>query len=296
MGFLRGAAALAVLAVLAAAGFFWITAPPGLPRDMAQALASAVPDAQRGERIYLAAGCGSCHAAPEAEGEARLVLAGGMRFPSDFGTFLAPNISPSAAGIGGWSTADLALALTRGVSPEGRHYYPAFPYTSYIGMQPGDIADLKAYLDTLPASEAASLPHEVGFPFSYRRSLAIWKRMFLREGPVIADAPEPGRYLVEVLGHCGECHSPRNPLGAVDRNRWLSGAEIAGGQGRVPDITPAGLDWSQEDIAYYLESGFTPDFDSVGGHMAYIVDNYARLPAADRDAVAAYLANLPAGE
>ncbi|WP_138464936.1 cytochrome c [Poseidonocella sp. HB161398] len=296
MAFLRGLAALALAALIGVGMFLWLTAPAKLPRETRQALSAAAPDTARGERIFLAAGCASCHAAPEAEGDAKLVLAGGMRFPSDFGTFIAPNISPSAQGIGGWTTDDLALALTRGVSPEGRHYYPAFPYTSYIRMEPADIADLKAFLDTLPASEIPSQPHEVGFPFNIRRSLGIWKRMFLRDGWVVADAPAEGRYLVEALGHCGECHTPRNALGATDRSRWLAGAPNPGGEGRIPGITPAQLDWSEDDIAYYLESGFTPDFDSVGGHMAFIVENYGQLPAEDRAAVAAYLKTVPAAD
>ncbi|WP_108263342.1 cytochrome c [Mangrovicoccus ximenensis] len=293
MGFLRGLAALALVALIGFGMFLWLTAPGKLARDTRQALQAAEADVGRGERIFLAAGCASCHAAPDAEGEDRLVLAGGMRFPSEFGTFVAPNISPAPEGIGGWSTEDLALALTRGVSPEGQHYYPAFPYTAYIRMLPGDIADLKAYMDTLPASDVPSQPHEVGFPFNIRRALGGWKWMFLGDDWVIEDAPEEGRYLVEALGHCGECHTPRNLLGATIRSAWLGGAPNPDGQGTVPDISPGGLDWSEADIAYYLESGFTPDFDSVGGHMAFIVDNYAKLPAEDRAAVAAYLKALP---
>ncbi len=294
MAFLRGLAALALVALIGFGAFLWITAPGRLPAEIRRALAAAEPDATRGERIFLAAGCASCHAAPEADGGDRLILAGGMRFPSDFGTFLAPNISPSPEGIGGWTTEDLALALTRGVSPEGQHYYPAFPYTSYIRMEPADIADLKAYMDTLPLSDAPSQPHEVGFPFDIRRTLGGWKWMFLRKDWVIEDAPEAGRYLVEALGHCGECHTPRNLLGATERAAWLSGAPNPGGDGMIPGISPGELDWSEADIAYYLESGFTPDFDSVGGHMAFIVDNYAKLPAEDREAVAAYLKAMPA--
>mgnify|MGYP001489784355 CR=1 FL=1 len=294
MGFLRALMALVLVAGVGLGGFLWITAPADLSAETAAALDAATPDATRGQRIFLAAGCSSCHAAPGAEGEERLVLAGGMPFATAFGTFVAPNISPGQAGIGGWSLHDLARALTLGVSPEGQHYYPALPYTAYIHMKPNDIADLKAYLDTLPVSDVPSQPHEVGFPFNIRRSLGGWKWLFLNDDWVLPEAPEDGRYLVEALGHCGECHTPRNALGGTERGQWLAGAPNPDGKGEVPGITPATLDWSEEDIAYYLETGFTPDFDSVGGHMAYIVANYGQLAPEDRAAVAAYLKAVPA--
>ena len=290
---------LTILALLAVLGFaiFWVvTAPRPLP---ASAVAGLAGDAQRGEAVFWAGGCASCHAAPEAKGDAVLVLGGGQRFPSPFGTFLAPNISPDPThGIGGWSLLDLANAMTRGVSPKGQHYFPAFPYASFIHAELQDVADLKAFLDTLPASASPSLPHEVPFPFNIRRSLGGWKLLFLREPWVITDALTPaeqrGRTLVEALGHCGECHTPRNLLGGMDRSRWLAGAPDPSGKGIIPNITPAKLNWTGAEIAAYLATGFTPEFDSVGGHMAKVVDNFARLPQADREAVAAYLKRVPA--
>lgn len=289
--------ALSVLVLAAAAGGWWITAPDPLPASTFDGLAG---DPARGETVFAAAGCASCHVAPGAAEGAELVLAGGQRFPSDFGTFVAPNISPSASGIGGWSVADLGNALMRGVSPEGAHYYPALPYGSYARMQPQDVADLHTYMQGLPPSDAVSQPHEIGFPFSIRRTLGVWKALFLTDGWVMQGDLSPeetrGREIVEALAHCGECHTPRNALGGMDMSRWLAGAPNPSGEGNIPNITPAKLRWSQGEIVTYLTSGFTPEYDSVGGHMAHVVENMASLPESDRRAVAAYLARVPAAE
>ena len=172
---------LAILAVLAAAVAWFLSAPTYLPAD---ALDGLVADAGRGEMVFHAGGCASCHSADKAEGADKLVLAGGRRFASPFGTFIAPNISPDPVnGIGGWSAMDLANAMKNGVSPDGRHYFPAFPYTSYSRVKLADIVDLKAFLDTLPAVAAPSQPHEVGFPFNIRRSLGLWKILFFSDQP-----------------------------------------------------------------------------------------------------------------
>lgn len=287
--------ALLAFTVLAGGAAWLLTAPSPLPTE---ATAGLVGDAKAGEQVFWAAGCASCHMAPGASGAGELVLAGGQSFPSAFGTFIAPNISPSAAGIGGWSLQDFANAVTRGVSPEGQHYYPAFPYGAYTKMELQDVADLKAFMDGLPPSDAASQPHQIGFPFNIRRSLGGWKLLFLRDDWVIADplhdSAARGRYIAEALAHCGECHTPRNALGGLELSRWLAGAPNPSGQGTIPDITPAHLTWSEPEIVEYLTSGFTPDFDSVGGHMVHVVENMARLPESDRQAVAAYLKRVPA--
>jgi mono/diheme cytochrome c family protein len=292
---------LSIALFLALCGFaiFWlVTQPRGLPED---AFAGMTGDAGRGALVFHAGGCASCHMAPEAKGEAQLVLTGGQRFASPFGTFLAPNISSDPeAGIGGWTLAEFGNAVMRGVSPQGKHYFPAFPYASYRNASLQDVADLKAFMDTLPASGQPSLPHEVPFPFNIRRSLGGWKMLFVRDGWVIdgdlTEVEARGRYLVEALAHCGECHTPRNALGGIDRSRWLAGAPNPDGKGRTPNITPAKLTWSEADIVAYLTTGFTPEFDSVGGHMAHVVTNMAQLPDSDRQAIAAYLKKVPAVE
>lgn len=289
--------ALAILALGGAAGGWWITAPDPLPAATFDGLTG---DPVRGELVFTAAGCASCHAAPGATGEAERVLAGGQRFPSDFGTFIAPNISPSEAGIGGWTVADLGNALMRGVSPEGAHYYPALPYASYAKMQPQDVADIHAYMQSLPPSDVASQPHEMGFPFNIRRSVGVWKVLFLNTDWVLTSDLTPeetrGREIVEALAHCGECHTPRNALGGMDTGRWLAGAPNPSGEGTIPNITPAKLTWSTGEIVTYLTIGFTPEFDSAGGHMAHVVTNMAALPDTDRQAVAAYLKKVAPAE
>ena len=229
-----------------------------------------------------------------------LVLAGGLPFPSDFGTFHAPNISPDPThGIGEWTLPEFARAVTRGVSPKGQHYYPAFPYTAYQHLAAQDVVNLFAYMQTLPAAEVPSLPHEVSFPFNVRRGLGAWKMLFSDEDFVLADASDAqvarGRYLVEGLAHCGECHTPRNALGALEREAWLTGAPNPSGKGRIPAITPAKLEWSEADLVEYFTSGFTPEYDSAGGEMAEVVSNLAQLPESDREAIAAYLKALPGG-
>ncbi|MDP3340941.1 c-type cytochrome [Frigidibacter sp.] len=276
----------------------WITRPQLVS---AAALEGLTGEPERGEAVFHAAGCASCHMAPGASGADQIVLAGGQEFPSEFGTFIAPNISPDPEhGIGGWSLQAFASAMTRGSSPEGAHYYPAFPYASYAKAELQDVADLHAFWATLPPSAEPSRPHDVGFPFNIRASLGGWKLLFLNDDWVVEGDLSPeitrGRYLVEALGHCGECHTPRGALGNMDRSRWLAGVPGPDGRGGVPNITPGGLDWSEGEIVEYLTSGFTPDFDSVGGHMALVVSNLARLPESERTAIASYLKTVPAVE
>lgn len=287
---------VAFLVILGGAVFYWMTAPV---RVSEESFAGLSGDATRGETLFWTGGCASCHSAPKAEGDEKLVLSGGRAFPSDFGTFYAPNISPDPnEGIGKWREIDLANAMLKGTSPEGKHYYPAFPYTSYGRSAPQDVVDLWAYWQGLPPSTVPSLAHDVGFPFSIRRSLGGWKLLFSGPQKVIETAltaeQARGQQLVEGLGHCGECHSPRNLLGGIIYARWLGGAPHPSGKGKIPNITPAALDWSQADIAEYLSSGFTPEFDTAGGEMVDVIENTARLPAADRLAIAAYLKQVPA--
>jgi mono/diheme cytochrome c family protein len=290
-----------VLGGIGAAAFWFLTEPGRL--DDATVAQLGAGDAARGERIFWAGGCTSCHARPKSEGDAKLELAGGLELKTPFGTFVAPNISPDPQdGIGNWSVEDFANAMMRGVAPDGSHLYPSFPYTSYARMNPADVADLYAFMKTLPAVSGKAASHSLSFPFNIRRGLGLWKLLYLGDKPVIAlaaDAPQQaqlGRYLVEGPGHCGECHTPRDLAGGTDKTRWLSGAVAAEGEGVVPNVTSGegGLgDWSASDIASYLETGFTPDFDSVGGSMVEVQRNMARLQPADREAIAAYLKAVP---
>ena len=286
------------LGLVAAAALWFVT----LPKPLSESdVAGLTGDAAKGEAVFWAAGCASCHMADGAKDAEQLVLKGGQRFGSDFGTFIAPNISQDPEhGIGDWSLLDLANALKRGVGRKGEHLYPALPYAAYAKMELQDVADLYAFLKTLPADPTPSAAHELGFPFSLRQGIGVWKLLFLSEDWVIQGDLSPsatrGRYIAEALAHCGECHTPRNLIGGLKTGAWLSGAPIPGGKGKTPNITPAKLDWSPVDIVAYLTTGFTPDFDVVGGHMAHVVENLARLPDSDRQAVADYLALVPAVE
>ncbi len=282
---------LAVVVVVGGA-VAWVVTAPRLTHSTA--VAGLTGDAAAGKTVFTAAGCASCHMAPGAEGDAQLVLAGGKPFATAFGTFYAPNISSDPAqGIGGWTSTELAGAVMDGVSPQGTHYYPALPYNAYNKMVPQDMADLAAYMAALPADGTPSKAHEVSFPFNIRRSLGGWKALFVRDDWVLTAAPTPklerGRYIVEALAHCAECHTPRNALGGLQRGSWLGGAPNPEGKGLIPNITPGGLTWTEAEIAEYLTTGFTPEFDSVGGSMVHVQENMAKLPDSDRAAVAAYL-------
>lgn len=284
--------------VVIAGGLGWVLSRPDpLPAGAADGLTG---DVANGAIIFAAAGCASCHRAPDVAavpGEPP-VLSGGRRFASTFGTFLAPNISPSPQGIGDWTDTEILNAVMRGVLPGGAHVYPALPYDAYAKADLQDMVDLTAYLRTLPPDATPNLPNEVTFPFSIRRAVGLWKIMFRSDDWVMADVSDPqierGRYLVEALGHCGECHTPRNALGGLQRHQWLAGAANPSGEGRIPNITSGALTWSASEIAGYLQTGFTPDFDVAGGEMAEVVRNTSQLTPEDRAAIAAYLKAVPA--
>ena len=285
---------LAGLGIVAIAAAWVISRPPSAP-DTAQ-----TGDPEQGRLIFAAAGCASCHIAPKAEKTDTPVLAGGKAFPSDFGTFYAPNISSHAEhGIGSWTDTQVFHAITAGVSPSGQYYYPAFPSHSYALADPDEIWHLSAYLRGLPADATPSVPHDVSFPYTIRRGLWLWRALFAPKQwvrPADSEELERGRYLVEALGHCAECHTPRNALGGLDQSRWMAGAPLPVGKGNVPNLTPAKLDWSERDIAEYLKSGFTPEYDVAGGEMTEVIANTSQLSDEDRLAIAAYLKALPAAE
>ncbi len=291
---MRGTVVAAGL-IVALGGAGWVLTTP--KPIAAERIAGLTGDPQRGASVFSAAGCASCHVAPDAEETEVPILSGGKAFANGFGTFYAPNISPSPEGIGEWSDAEIIDTVMAGVSPGGMHLYPALPYDAYREADPQDMLDLVAYMRTLPPSDVANRSHDVAFPFSVRRGVGLWKRFFLSEGWVVPGdlGPEQsrGRYLVEALGHCGECHTPRNLFGGLIRSSWLGGAENPSGEGRIPNISPGGLDWTEAEIAYYLETGFTPDFDTVGGEMTAVVKNTAKLAPEDRSAIAAYLKAVP---
>lgn len=284
-----------LLAAVAGLGlYWWLTAPAAL----ALPAASRAPDLANGKEMFNVGGCASCHAVPNQAD--RLRLGGGLPIGSPFGTFYAPNISPDPSdGIGRWSEADFVNAVMRGVSPEGIHYFPAFPYTSYAHARPDDVRDLFAYLKTLPPVPGKVRDHDVAFPFNIRRNVGIWKLLFMDGSPFAPDAARSpawnrGAYLVNGFGHCAECHSPRNLLGGLIISQRFAGGPNPDGEGWVPNITQKGIgEWSEKEIADFLETGDMPEGDSAAGAMRPVIRNLAQLSAEDRAAMAAYLKSLP---
>jgi mono/diheme cytochrome c family protein len=254
----------------------------------------------RGEYIFNAADCLGCHTVPKTGQR----LAGGRALKTPFGTFFTPNITPDReTGIGGWTDQDFIRALREGRSPNGTAYFPVFPYTSFTHLTDQDLRDLKAYLDAQPPVSQRNKPHEVSPPFGWRFLLPVWQALFLDKDGLPEETGRDerwkrGRYLVRAAGHCGECHSPRNFLGAVDHDRMLAGSPTGPEGKAVPNITPdpeKGIGkWSEGEVTFLLEIGMQPDGDFVGDGMREVVENStSKLTAEDRAAIAAYLRTVP---
>ena len=273
---------------------FFLSRPDSKHEFLSQAN-EYIYDEQNGELIFFAAGCGSCHKDPSPSSPNEL-MAGGMALETEFGIFFSPNISPDKDyGIGSWNLAEFSNALRKGISPNNTHYYPVFPYTSYQGMSDKDVADLYNFIMSLKPSNKLNKQHQLIFPFSLRRSVGIWKQLYFYsdERPVIMVSR--GQYLVEVLGHCAECHTPRSFLGGAKTHLHLSGSKTTKNKGKAPNITPDKtgiLEWTEEDIVNYLETGFTPDFDSAGGEMVSVISNLSKLPKDDLVSIANYLKSV----
>ena len=277
----------------------WVVSAPQPAFGAGDDAAFESGDPARGKLAFDAGACASCHASPGQSD--RLKLGGGMALNSPFGTFYPPNISPDPQdGIGRWRGVDVANAVMAGVSPAGRHYYPALPYINYVHMRRADMADLVAYLRTLPAVQGRAPPHDLPFPFTIRRAVGLWKALYFDRRPI---APDPardeawnrGHYLVAALAHCDACHSPHNVLDAIEDKRRFAGGVDQSGTGFVPNITPAGIGrWSAAEIVRALTTGETPEGRKLGSSMADVVNDTAALPEADRTAIALYLKGLPA--
>ena len=271
------------------------------------ALAAAAPppgDAHRGGYIVRLAGCHACHTDSARNGPP---LAGGVELKTPFGTFHVPNITPDAeTGIGRWSRGDFMRAMREGVAPDGRHYYPAFPYTSYTRMTERDLVDLKAYLDTVKPARARVPPHALRFPYRLRFALAPWKKLYFRPGPFQPDPAKSttwnrGAYLVTGPGHCGECHTKRNFLGASIAKLALAGAKSGPDGTSVPNLTPHPKDglglWSRADLVKFLKTGDPPYGEPVGPPMDEVLAaSTSHWREDDLRAAAEYLLSLPARE
>ena len=257
---------------------------------------------ERGRYLTYAGGCISCHTE---EGDDAVLLAGGRAMETPFGTFYSPNITPDVeTGIGDWSDEDFLKAFWEGESPDGEHYFPSFPYTSYTGASREDLLAIKAYLFSLEAVANESPEHDLAWYMSTRLAAGTWKALNFDPARFEPDPEQDeqwnrGAYLVRHLGHCGECHTPRSTTGVLDNDREMAGGEF--GEDSIPNISTHRTDgigrWSASDIEYFLDIGMLPDGDFTGSSMvAVIEDNTSKLTREDRLAIAAYLKSLPAHE
>lgn len=259
----------------------------------------------RGRYLARAGNCVSCHTS--AGGEA---FAGGLAFQTPFGKLYSTNITPDEqTGIGKWTEEQFARALREGERPNGEHLYPAFPYTAYTKISDDDVSALYAYLKIIKPVKASPPANEMSFPASQRWALGVWKAMHFDAGrfePDPAQSPEwnRGAYLVEALGHCSACHSPRNFMGAERTSEAMTGGvyndKVASGEVRAwsaPNLTNAanGLAaWPVEDVAAYLKTGRN-SFGETHGPMNEVILNSTRhLSEPDVRAMAIYLKSLPA--
>jgi mono/diheme cytochrome c family protein len=272
-------------------------AAAGLLLFFAATLCFAQGDAKRGEYLAKAGGCLGCHTVEAKDASDKPVpYAGGRALKTPFGTFYGPNITPHPeAGIGRWSEADFMRAMREGRRPDGSNYFPAFPYPSFTLITDGDLRDLWAYLRSLPQSSRQSEPHDLGFLYRWRFLVSFWKWLYFEPGPF---APDPaksaqlirGDYLVRALGHCGECHTPRNFLGGTKKDRFLAGAKDV-----APNLTPTRLKKSGDgELRDFLTTGLTADGDVPAKEMGEVITNTtSQLTPQDLNAVIAYLRSLP---
>lgn len=289
--------ALALLIVAGVAVFLFLTRPR--PLD-ASALPDHEPDAARGKTLYDAASCGACHeAADGTPGADDGLPTGTTPLPTPVATFYGGNLTPDPeTGLGEWSALDLANALTRGLSPEGAHYFPAFPYSSYTLMTLEDVMDLHAYLMSLPAVSAPTPEAEV--PPLSRRGVGIWKLLALKEGPYEPDPEKSeawnrGAYLTNGPGHCGECHTPRGALMIMDESRHLAGGPHPAEEGDVPSLRGLVPDEYKDaaDLTLAMQFGETFGYDGLSsGGMAKVQENLGLLPESEVQAISEYLISL----
>jgi len=255
---------------------------------------------EKGKYIFHSSGGCSCHTDTKNNSE---FLAGSRPIKTPFGTFYGTNITPDPlTGIGKWSDEDFIRAMTKGLSPEGNHYFPVFPYTSFHNITREDLLALKAYLFSIPAVRQNNLSHDLLLPFGRQAVLMFWKNVVWSPQPFNANSEKTeswnrGAYLAQALAHCGECHTPRNLLGGLKSDMHFAGSK-EGPEGELaPNITPhkkTGIgDWSRVDISYFLETGMKPDGDDTQGLMSEVIEHgYQYLLPEDLDALAEYLISI----
>lgn len=283
-----GVLAVAIVALLAVAwrpAFPPIAPPPptAFPRELVS----------RGEMLAAAANCIDCHTRPGGPAGA-----GGKPLITGVGLFHSTNLTPDAeTGIGAWSEGAFLRALREGVSRDGRHLFPVFPYSHYTRLEDADIGALYAYFMTRPAVRAPNRPNELSFPTDVRPLLALWKFLFFKRGPYrpdpTHDAPwNRGAYLAEGLAACATCHTDRNGLGAEQVGHPYAGAMADGWFAEALDINPAPARWTEAELFAFLRHGDSPPHGVPVGPMRGVVRGLAKLPDDDLRAMAVYLASL----
>ena len=285
---------------MAVAAAFWLLSRPGA-RVQAPS-PRRPPDPARGASLYHVGSCFACHRPPEGAGSPSDLPTGGRPFPTPIGVFFPQNLTPDpVTGLGRWSTSDFIGAMTRGVSPEGRHYFPAFPYTSYRAIRTDDLLDLWAFLRGLPAVRSENRPSRLPAEGLARRAIGIWKRLAFRN-PVFEAEPargpawNRGAYLVQGPGHCGECHTPRNLFMVLDPRRALKGGPHPEGVGMVPSLVglaARGKYKDAADLTLALRNGELLGYENLSsGGMGAVQSNLALAPEDDVRAIADYLLAL----
>lgn len=268
--------------------------PTGAPADLPE-LRSPMA---LGRYLTQAADCEACHTAPGGR-----PFAGGRAFRTKFGTLYSPNITPDAqTGIGKWTNRQFVQAVHEGIRPDGARLYPAFPYASYTHLTDADVLAIKSYLATVAPVQQVAPENELSFPFNQRWLMVFWSAFFnSREvfRPIPQQGPvwNRGAYLVEALGHCGECHTPRNLLQGLDNGRKFAGAVADGWQAyNITSDKGTGIGaWSDADLAGYLATGHASKHGTASGPMGEAVALSLRhLSPADIDAMTTYLRSIPA--
>ncbi len=278
---------LVLLGLLLGGGSYWLFALPDVGTHEIPRTAATI---ERGAYLVTAGGCFSCHQGQSEDTEE--TLAGGLALTTEFGTFYAPNITPDMeTGIGGWSGNDFLLALKHGRTPNGSFYFPAFPYRAYSGLTDRDVLAMAAYLQSLEPVSNAVPAHETP-AWLGRWTIAGWNRLADMRQPELNDFDDEqlarGAYLARNLGHCGECHTPRDELGIPDLTREFAGATL--GEDNIEAIDAEALaEWSTEAFDLFLLLGLKPDDDFVGGEMSDVIEhNTSLLTDADRLALATF--------
>lgn len=279
-----------VLGSGAAAALVW--RPEIAPVERRSAPVADQGTLRRGAQLAALGDCITCHTAPGGA-----TFAGGQPILTPFGTIYATNITPDAeTGIGRWSEDAFKRALRAGIDREGRHLYPAFPYDHFTLLSDADIAALYAYVMSRPAVRQPNRDNELRFPYAWRPLLAGWKFLFLRKGPYKADpaadeVASRGAYLVEGIGHCGACHTPRNALGAEKTTRAFAGGDAEGWRAfTINASSPSPVPWDRDSLYAYLRQGYHGRHGVARGPMGAVANNLASAPDSDVFAIATYVA------